>query len=135
VKPEPLPTPETKPFWEAALIDRLSIQKCLACGRFYFYPRDFCPFCRSSRVMWATVSGRATLYSYVIVYQPIPGYEDDVPYVLAIVTLEEGPRMMSNIVGVEPRPEALDLDMPLQVCFEPQGKWKVPRFTPAENPA
>jgi uncharacterized protein len=131
MKLEPIPTPETQPFWDAARADELAIQRCVPCSTFYFYPRPFCPHCQSDQVEWRTVSGEATLYSYVIVSQPIPGFESDVPYVLAVVTLAEGPRMMTNIVGVDPVPEQLELDMELKAVFEWQGAWKVPRFVPA----
>jgi uncharacterized OB-fold protein len=130
MKPAPIPTPETQPYWDAALNDELRIQRCLVCGEFYFYPRPFCPRCHSDQVVWVGASGRAILYSYVIVHQPIPGFEEEVPYVLAVVALAEGPRLMTNIVGIEPVPEALPLDLALEVVFEPRGAWKVPCFAP-----
>lgn len=131
-KMAPSPTPETKPYWDAAADGRLSVQRCQACSHVYFYPRDFCPACTSDRIEWIDCSGRATLYSYVIEHRPGPGYEDEVPFVVAAVQLEEGPRMMTNIVGVEPLPENLRLDMDLVVRFEPRGEMWVPVFAPAE---
>jgi hypothetical protein len=78
------------------------------------------------------MSGRARLYSYVICHRPAPGFEDEVPYILALVDLEEGPRMMTNIVGVPADPSALELDMELTVTFEKRrGGVLLPQFRPA----
>ncbi|WP_218829235.1 Zn-ribbon domain-containing OB-fold protein [Rhodococcus sp. 06-418-5] len=130
-KMAPSATPETRPYWDAAADGRLSVQRCRACAHVYFYPRDFCPVCSSDLVEWIDCSGRATLYSYVIEHRPGPGFENDGPYVVAVVQLEEGPRMMTNIVGVEPLPENLPLDMEVTVQFEPRGEMWVPVFAPA----
>ena len=108
----------------------LWIQRCLACQEAFFYPREICPRCSSSSVEWFECSGRATLYSYVIEHRPAPGFADDVPYVVALVELEEGPRMMTNIVGIKPDPELLTLDMPLTVTFQPRGEFSLPVFEP-----
>jgi uncharacterized OB-fold protein len=130
-KPTPQVTPETKQFWDAAQNDELQIQRCNACGRHYFYPRPFCPHCFSDDVEWTRVSGRATLHSYVINHRPMPGWEDEAPYAIAQVELEEGPRLMTSIVGVPNTPEALVLDMALEVTFEDQSGMKIPKFKPA----
>jgi uncharacterized protein len=131
----PKPTPETRPFWDGAAAGELRVQRCLACLRHYFYPRPVCPHCGTSEVEWVTVSGRATLYSYVISHRPAPGFAGDGPYAIAVVELEEGVRMMTNIVGIEITPENLELDMPLRVVFEPRGDVHVPLFHPATAPA
>ena len=78
-----------------------------------------------------TASGRAKLHSYVINHRPAPGFEAEAPYAIAIVELEEGPRMMTNIVGVPNTPEDLVLDMDLEVVFEEQGGVCLPKFRPA----
>ena len=130
-KPAPVVTPETPPFWEAAQREELHIQRCNACEQHYFYPRPFCPACFSEDVSWVRVSGRATLVSYVINHRPVPGWEEDGPYAIALVELEEGPRMATNIVGIPNTPDDLVLDMPLEVCFVEQGGMKVPKFRPA----
>ena len=98
------------------------------CGRHYFYPRSFCPRCQSAEVEWTDVSGRGRLISYVINYRPMPPADGDVPQVIALVELEEGVRMMTNIVGSPAEPEALPLDAPVSVAFEPRGDLKVPVF-------
>jgi uncharacterized OB-fold protein len=131
-KAVPRPTPDTRPFWDGAAAGELRIQRCDGCGRHFFYPRPACPHCGSGDVAWVTATGRATLHSYVINHRPAPGFEDEAPYVIAIVELEEGVRMMSNLVGVPADPEHLPLDLPLRVVFEPRGDVRLPLFTPAE---
>ena len=130
-RPLPEPTPETREFWEGAKRHELRIQRCKSCGQAYFFPRPFCPNCSSRDVEWFTASGRAKLHTYVIVERGAPGFQDAVPYSIAIVQLEEGPHMMTNIVGVEQTPEALQVDMPLEVTFEEQNEQiTLPFFRP-----
>jgi uncharacterized OB-fold protein len=130
-KPIPEPTPETQPFWDGCAAGELRLQRCTDCGQAYFYPRPVCPACGSVSVEWFTASGHATLYSYVINHRPAPGFEAQAPYAIAVVQLAEGPRMMTNLVGVPNTPEDLVLDMPLRVTFEPRGEVYLPMFTPA----
>lgn len=124
----PQATPETQFFWDGTAAGELRVPLCRACERTFFYPRSSCPRCGSENVTWVRGSGRATLYSYVISARPAPGFEP--PTVIAVVELEEGPRMMTNVVGVEPEPEALPLDLALRVVFEPRGDLAVPVFEP-----
>ena len=128
-KPRPVPTPETQPYWDGAAEGELRIQRCLDCGLPYFYPRPMCPGCGGPNVEWFAASGAATLHSYIISERPAPGY--DPPFVIAIVELAEGPRMLTNIVEVEPTPEALVLDMALTVRFEQRDDISLPVFAPA----
>jgi len=130
-KAEPVPTPETQPFWDGCAEGELRIQRCMDCGEAYFYPRPVCPQCGSPDVEWFTASGAATLYSYVINHRPAPGFEDESPYAIAVVQLAEGPRMMANLTGVPNTPEDLELDMPLRVTFERRGAVSLPQFAPA----
>lgn len=116
----PQPTPETASFWKAAGDGVLQLQRCLdGCDRAYFPPRNFCPACGSRNIGAFAATGRATLYSYVISHRPAPGFTP--PYAIAVVELEEGPRMMTNIVECDQTPEALQLDMPLRAVFHRQG--------------
>lgn len=131
-KPVPLPTPETEHYWAGTKAGELRIQRCNACSQHYFYPRPSCPNCASLDVSWVVACGRATLHTYLISHRAAPGFEGDVPYALAVVQLAEGPRMMSNIVGIENTPENLVLDMELEVTFEDRGAQSVPVFRPAE---
>ncbi len=126
----PEPTPETQPFWDGCARGELVIQRCIDCGKPYFYPRPVCPECGSTNVEWFTASGRATLYSYVINYRPARGFEAEAPYAIAVVQLAEGPRMMTNITGIPNTAEDLVLDMELQVEFEQRGDISVPVFGP-----
>jgi uncharacterized OB-fold protein len=130
----PAPTPDTSPYWEGAREGRLRIQRCLECRRHYFYPRAFCRYCTSSYVEWVDASGRARLVSYVIDARPLPGMEGASP-VIALVRLDEGPTMLTNIVDVDPTPENLRLDMALTVTFTLRGDVTLPVFTPAEEEA
>ena len=117
-KPLPVPAPDSEKFWHMASRHELWIQKCLDCNKAYFYPRMVCPDCLSKNVEWFEASGKGTLHTYMINHRAAPGFEDEVPYAIAIVQLTEGPRMMTNIVGVENTPENLVLDMPLRVVFD-----------------
>jgi uncharacterized OB-fold protein len=128
----PVVDEETRPFWDAAREGKLLIRSCAACERPHYYPRPFCPFCWSERVLWVQTTGRATLYTYSIVHvNDLPPWRERVPYVAAVVELAEGPRMMTNIVGCDP--DELAVDMPLQVDFRDEGEVMVPVFRPAES--
>src|SRR5471030_2122519 len=112
----PKPTPETQHFWDGTQSGELRLQRCDACANVYFPPRPFCPSCASRKVSIFKASGKAKLYSYVIHHRPVPGFTP--PYAIAVVELDEGPRMMTNIVECPQTPEALVLDMALEVAFE-----------------
>ncbi|MGD9861895.1 MAG: Zn-ribbon domain-containing OB-fold protein [Pseudodonghicola sp.] len=130
---QPVIYPETRFYWDGARDGKLMLQSCTACDRAYFPPRPFCPRCGSRDVRVIEASGRGRLHSYVINHMPAPGYEP--PFTVAVVELEEGPRMMSNIVDCPAEPEALVLDMPLEVTFEQRGEIAVPQFRPAQGGA
>jgi hypothetical protein len=128
-----LPTiePESQPFWDAAKEGRLVIQRCAACGAAQHYPRPFCASCWSDQVRWEEASGRGTLYTYSTVYvNDLPPFGDRLPYVAAAVDLEEGPRLMTNIVGVDP--SELRVGMAVQVDFQPlNDEITAPVFRPS----
>ena len=126
----PVPTPETQHYWDGAKAGELRLQRCTDCGHIYFPPRPFCPTCGSRAVEVITASGRGRLFSYVINHLPSPGFTP--PFAIAVVELEEGPRLMSNIVGCPQTPEALQIDMPLEVTFERlTDEITLPQFKPA----
>lgn len=126
----PKPTPETAHYWEGARRGELRLQRCNACDHVYFPPRPFCPDCSSRDVAVFAASGRGTLYSYVINHMKSPGFEP--PFAIAVVELEEGPRMMANILDCPQTPEALVLDMPLEVTWERlSDEITLPQFRPA----
>jgi uncharacterized OB-fold protein len=127
----PQPTPETQDFWDGCKAGELRLQRCRACAQSYFPPRPFCPKCGGREVEAYAASGRATLYSYVINQRPRPDMGTE-PHSIAVVTLAEGPRMMTNIIGCPQTPEALQLDMPLEVTFARQNdEISLPLFQPA----
>lgn len=129
-KPVPQPTPDTEGYWEGTRRRELRLQRCSSCGRAFFYPRSSCPHCGATDVAWFVSSGRGRLHTYVISHRAAPGFDPDVPYAIAVVELDEGPRMLTNIVGVDNTPEALVLDMALEVDFESRGDQLVPVFRP-----
>lgn len=129
----PEPTPETRHFWEGCKAGELRLQRCTDCQDAYFPPRPFCPKCGSRDVEVFAASGKATLYSYVINHRPRPDMGKD-PHSIAVVELAEGPRMMTNIVGCPQTPEALQLDMPVQVTFQKESDdISLPLFEPAKG--
>ena len=133
-KPTPHPNIETQFYWDKVQQDELWIQRCNDCNKPYFYPRFFCPRCMGKNVEWFKTSGRGKLHTYMINHRAPPYFAKEAPYAIAIVELEEGVRMMTNIHGIENTPENLVLDMPLRVVFEelnPGGGVKVPYWVPA----
>jgi uncharacterized protein len=133
-RPLPTPmTPEAKPYWDGLKDEKLMLPKCEDCGKAFFYPRIACPHCHSRNVGWTQASGKGKLYSFEIAYRSLnPAFKIEPPYVLAMIELEEGPRMMSNLINVEATPEALKIDMPVEVVFEKQNDdVTIPLFQPA----
>ncbi len=115
--PLPQPTEEAVPFFEALKEGELRLPKCARCARLSFPPRAMCPDCQSFDFEWARVSGRGTIYSYVVTHQPIhPALVDHTPFATVEVELEEGPRITSNLVDVPP--DAIEIGMAVEVVFE-----------------
>jgi uncharacterized OB-fold protein len=132
-KPVPYPSIETQFFWDKVNEDELWVQRCIDCGgKPYFYPRFFCPTCLSMNVEWFKTTGKGKLHTYMINHRPPPAFADEAPYAIAVVELDEGVKMMTNIHGIEITPENLVLDMPLEVTFEEiaPGR-KIPYWKPA----
>jgi uncharacterized OB-fold protein len=130
----PEPTPETRHFWEGCKAGELRLQRCKDCDAgSYFPPRPFCPKCGSRNVEVHKASGKGVLWSYVINQRPRPDMGTD-PYAIAVVKLAEGPTMMTNIVNCPQTPEALVLDMPVEVSFSEQSETiSLPLFQPAKG--
>ena len=128
-----LPTPDdhTQAFWDAARQGRLLIKRCAACRRAHYYPRPFCPYCWSPDVSWEEASGRGSLYTYSVVHQnDLPPFNERLPYVAAIVELDEGPRAMTNVVNCEL--ESLRVGMAVEVEFRAISEdVSIPVFRPA----
>ena len=129
----PQPTPETRHFWEGCKEGELRLQRCTDCQSSYFPPRAVCPKCGSRDVEVYKASGKGFLYSFVINHRPRPDMGKD-PYSIAVVELDEGPRMMTNIVGCPQTPEALQLDMPVEVTFKAESdEISLPLFQPVKG--
>lgn len=132
-KPVPIVNDWARPFWEATRRNALNIQRCKDCSKHIFYPRIACPHCGSTDVEWVEASGKGTVYSYTVVESNSPSaFVADMPYVVAIVELAEGVRMLSNIVGCDPF--TVRCDMPVEVVFEKlDEEFTLPKFKPAHS--
>jgi hypothetical protein len=130
--PQPI-TPESKPFWDGLREQKLMLPKCGDCGRVFFYPRIVCPHCQSRNVGWIQGTGRGKLYSFEIAYQTISkAFKVKPPYVLAMVELDEGARMLTNLVNVEPDPKKIRCDMPVEIVYQKlTDEVTLPLFQPA----
>ena len=130
-KPLPLPTQDTREYWEGCRRHELLIQKCRKCGALRFYPRPMCPECNSMEYDWIKACGKGRVYSWTVaVRQFHPAFE--VPYVIAIVELEEGVRMTTNVINC--KPEELYVGMPVEVIFEDVSEEiTIPKFRPIKD--
>ena len=116
-RPYPVPDAVTQPFWDGVAEGRLRIQRCRSCSRFVFYPRAVCPHCTTGELEWVDAAGRGRVHSYTVVHRaPDPSYREEAPYVVVLVDLEEGVRMMSRLVGCGP--EEVRCEMAVTVSFE-----------------
>lgn len=129
-KPIPRVDEETRGYWEACRRHELVLQRCGACNTLRYYPRAVCPECLSDEVRWERMSGRGTVYTFTVTYQnQAPGFRDELPYVLAYVTLDEGPQMLTNVVGC--KPDEVEIGMAVEVTFEDVNEdIAIPRFKP-----
>ena len=123
------PPEESAPFFDGAREHRLLIQRCTSCGKHQFYPRKVCIACGDTDVEWVEASGKGTVHTFTVVHRGIPGWVEDGPYVAAVIDLEEGARMTSNVVDCTPRD--VTVGMPVDVTFVDEGKYVLPRFRPA----
>lgn len=128
----PKPTPETQPYWDGAKLHKLILPYCAACDAYTFYPRPFCKQCFSWDVEWRELSGKGKLHTFVINHRPARGFEDRAPYVIGIVELAEGPRMMTNLVMDEtPTPDNVHIDMDVEVVYDDvTDEITLPKFRP-----
>ena len=129
-KPLPPINPDTQPFWDGCAQGRLLLQRCGDCGHLQFYPRMLCAACGSRTLDWAEACGRGTVKTFTIIRRAVSAaFEPDVPYVVALVELEEGPTLMSNIIGCDPASVAIG--QPVRVTFETRAESvAVPQFEP-----
>jgi len=131
-KPIPTADPITAPFWASAKAHALEIQRCNSCGNALFYPRGLCPTCFSSELTWQPISGKGVVHAFTIVYRhPSPAFQADIPYVVALIELDEGVRMMSNLVGVPADPEHVKVGLPVEIVYEDiNDEITLPKFRP-----
>jgi uncharacterized protein len=130
LKPLPRPYQDTEPYWEAAKEKRLVLQQCKDCGKHQFYPRGVCSHCLGSALDWVEARGRGKVHTFTVCHRaPHPGFAGQVPFVIAVIELDEGVRMMTNIVGCDPK--TVRIDMPVKVTFEEATpEVTLPQFTP-----
>ena len=122
--PAPSVSVETQAFWNAAREGRFVVPTCTACGRAHWYPRAICPFCSSGEIAWRDASGQGTIYTFSVMRRARE------PYVIAYVTLAEGPTMMTNIVDCDF--DSLRIGQPVSVVFkDTENGPPVPMFKPA----
>jgi uncharacterized OB-fold protein len=130
-KPLPIINEDNAPYWEYAKKHELRMQKCTRCGHIRFPVSVVCPKCHSLEAEWTGLSGKGKVYSYVIYRMAYhPSYQNDIPYAVAIIQLDEGPRMESNITGCQM--EDIRIDMPVEVYFDDvTDDISLPKFKPA----
>ena len=129
-KPIPVPSDESRPYWEALRDRRLMMPRCDDCGHYWFPPSFLCPKCNSSKSTWTQVSGKGRIFSYVVYHRVYhPAFAGEVPYAVAVVELDEGPRMYSNVIGMPP--DKLACDIKVEVVYEPiDDAITLPKFKP-----
>ncbi|WP_194841246.1 Zn-ribbon domain-containing OB-fold protein [Salinibacillus xinjiangensis] len=126
-KPTPIADGDSGPFWEGCQEEKLVIQKCKECDNHIFYPRYVCPNCMSDDLQWVEACGKGKVYSYTIARRAAhPSFKADVPYVVALIELKEGVRIMSNIINCDV--EEVDCDMDVRVVFKDQEGMLIPKF-------
>jgi uncharacterized OB-fold protein len=128
--PLPVPSVETEPFWAAVQERRLIMPQCEACKTVTFPPSVACPRCSGSAFAWTEMSGRGKVYSFVVYHRVYhPAFKDKVPYVLAVIELDEGPRIVSNVVEIPV--DQVRCEMPVEVVYEEvRDGYLIPKFKP-----
>ncbi len=131
-KPVPKPTPETQPFWDGCKQGELRLQQCADCQHVQYPPRKLCSGCFGENALWHTATGRGKVLSWSVVVAPgALGFEEEVPFISVLITLEEGPTMLSVLRGCNA--EQVTFDMPVEVVFEQRSaSIFVPYFKPVE---
>lgn len=132
-KPLPAISPVSRRFWEGCKQHRLLIQRCHDCGAYRHYPRPMCPQCNSMNTDWVEVSGKGKVFTWTTVHHPAHPAFMDLPYAVVVVELEEGARLVTNVVDC--KPEELYIGMPVKVVFEDvTNEITLPKFRPISSP-
>ncbi|MEX1035500.1 MAG: Zn-ribbon domain-containing OB-fold protein [Sneathiella sp.] len=125
-KPVPTPNPDSVEFWNACNQEKFLIQICGSCGKNQFYPRAICKHCHGNDLKWQQVSGRGKVKTFTIVHHaPSAAFREDLPYVLALIDLEEGVRAMMNVIGCDIADVHIGMD--IELTFETRGEQKIPQ--------
>ena len=134
-KPVPQPTAASQPYWDACRNQELRIQRCTECGTLIHYPKLRCPKDGNDSFDWVQMSGAGKVYSYVIAHRAFhPAFADEVPYIIAIIDLDEGVRILSNLIGIAP--EAVSIGMRVTLAWGDRADdYPVPLFRPVEGGA
>ena len=132
-KPLPEPDGDTKPFWNNCKEHKFTLQKCKECDHVRWPPSVICPQCHSRQIEWKEAEGSGKVYSYVVYHQPFhPAFKDDLPYVVAVVELKEGPHILTNITGCGHK--EVKCDMTVELTWEDvTEEFSLPKFQPARN--
>ena len=132
--PRPLPAidDESRPYWEAARSHQLALQRCSACGRYVFYARALCPHCHREALEWTSASGAGVVYSFTVVRRPpSEAFAAFTPYVVALIDLDEGPRLLSTLRIEDPA--LARVGQRVTVTFEDLDGVTLPVFEPAPD--
>jgi uncharacterized protein len=130
--PAPTSNADSAPYWNAAKDGKLMLRKCASCQHIHFMPRYLCPVCWSQDLQWIEASGKGTVHSFTIIRRASsPAFVSKVPYVVALIDLQEGPRMMANIVGDDAL--GVVIDEPVTLQFEAREDMKLPQFARKER--
>jgi len=118
--PVPTPTPDTQNFWDGLKEQTIQLKRCLEneCGRFHHFPRSICPYCHSTNLAWTPVSGNGTLYAFSVNHRPPRGWTENEAPVIAIVELEEGIKLYTNLVNPPEDPTTIKIGVPVEPVFD-----------------
>lgn len=132
-KPLPIPSLDSQPFWEGCKRHELLIPRCRNCGTYHFFPRFFCTKCLSTDIEWVKTNGRGRIYTFTVIDKAgMAAFKEEVPYILAMIQLEEGVRMMSNIV--ECGPDEIKIGTEVEVVFDDvTDEITLPKFKPLKK--
>jgi uncharacterized OB-fold protein len=131
-KPLPVPDPTTQPFWDSLKAHAAQIQFSPKAGRWVFYPRNVCPYTGSRELEWRPISGQGKIHAFTIAYRnPNPAFQPDLPYAIVLVELEEGARIMGNLVDTPADPAHVRVDMPVELVYDDvTPEVTLPKFRP-----
>jgi uncharacterized OB-fold protein len=132
-RPRLVTTDLSRHFWEAAADGRLEVQRCRSCDALAHYPRELCSRCWSTDLVWEATRGRGTVRTFTVIHRPgHPAWDADAPYVVALIQLDEGPTLLSNVVDIAP--SEVRVGLPVSVRFRRDGDLTLPQFAPSEPP-